>query len=74
MATAVREDIGRVVSQVVHYSVDFMDVLGRGDFGTVYKGHDHNSDSTIAAKQVSLVHKPDGNKIVTDTTEVFAST
>ena len=71
MATAMREDLGRVVSQVFHYSVDFMDVLGRGDFGTVYKGHDHNSDSTIAAKQVSLVHKTDGNKIVTDTTEVL---
>ena len=71
MATAMREDRGRVVSQVFHYSVDFMDVLGRGEFGTVYKGHDHNSDSTIAAKQVSLVHKPAGNKIVTDTTEVL---
>ena len=71
MATAMREDFGRVVSQVFHYSIDFLDVLGRGEFGTVYKGHDHNSDSTIAAKQVSLVHKPDGNKIVTDSTEVL---
>ena len=71
MATAVREDLGRVVSPVFHYSVDFMEVLGRGEFATVYKGHDHNSDSKIAAKQVSLVHKPDGDKIVRNSTEVL---
>ena len=71
MASAAPEDLGRVVYPVFHYLVDFMDVLGRGEFGAVYKGRDNNSNSTIAAKQVSLVHKPDGNKTVTDATEVL---
>ena len=39
------------------YTVDLMDELGRGGFGTVYKGFNRQSAKTVAMEKVSKMEK-----------------
>ena len=48
--TSNRENLGMV--SVLGYSIDFLRELGRGGFGTVYRGYDDDGN-TVAIKKVS---------------------
>ena len=43
--------------EIFGYTVDLMDELGRGGFGTVYKGFNRESAETVAMKKVSKMEK-----------------
>ena len=50
METSNKESLGMV--EVLGYSIDFLRELGRGGFGTVYRGYDDDGKS-VAIKKVS---------------------
>ena len=43
--------------EIFGYTVDLLDELGRGGFGTVYKGFNRQSAETVAMKKVSKMEK-----------------
>ena len=51
--------------EVFGYTLNFLDELGRGAFGTVYKGQDEN-ESTVATKKVNTESKDDKRKASTE--------
>ena len=51
--------------EVFGYTLNFLDELGRGAFGTVYKGSDA-SESTVDIKKVSTESKEDKRKASTE--------
>ena len=52
--------------EVLRYTLNFLEELGRGAFGTVYTGSKADDGSAAAIKKVSTVTKEDKRKAVTE--------
>ena len=52
-------------TELFGYKVDFMEELGRGAFGTVYKGYAQN-DTVVAVKRISTSTEQDPKKVSTE--------
>ena len=70
MASVSIEEGERAMAHIFGYSVDLLNNLGHGSFGTVYKGL-NNDRSVVALKKVSLAFKPDEEEIISKATKVL---
>ena len=70
MASVANEEGERAMAHIFGFSVDLLNNLGHGSFGTVYKGF--NKDvNVVALKKVSLAFKPDEEEIISKAKKVL---